>query len=107
MLVLLAASPVTAPFSSCDLRLFTAGTAIIEPAFAQFGAMSGVENASGDAYSLSPLDSRSVLPPDSSASVSIPAVRVARSAQMVWTTAPRDRHRCPHDPSASMIVLRV
>jgi hypothetical protein len=107
MLVLLAASPVTAPFSSCDLRLFTAGTAIIEPAFAQFGAMSGVESANGDAYSLSPVDSRNVLPPDSAASVAIPAAHVVKSAQRTWRTAPRDRARCPHDPSASMIVLRV
>jgi hypothetical protein len=107
MLVLLAASPVTAPFSSCDLRLFTAGVAIIEPAFAQFASMSGGEIDCGDAHGLSPLDTRSLLPPDSSASAAIPPVAVLRPALAVWTAAPRDLSRSPHDPSVSATVLRL
>jgi len=107
-LLLLAASPVTAPFSTCDLRLFAANTASIESAAAaRLASISATENDGGDAYSLSPL-TRIVLPADDSTTiVTIISVPVTPLVAIVPGRSPRDLNRSPHDSSASPTVLRL
>jgi hypothetical protein len=101
VLLLLAASPVTAPFSSCDLRLFTMSTTGIQStAVARFASISATESDGGDAYSLSPIVTRIVMP-DDSPSVTAPPFVVMNSAAVADTRPPRDLNRSPHHLSAS------
>jgi hypothetical protein len=105
VLLLLAASPVTAPFATCDLRLLAAHTASAEvPASVQFGSISATESDGVDAYSLSPLVTRIVPPPDSRGAV-IPAGDVRPAA--IAPGRPRDINRSPHESSGSPLVLRL
>ena len=106
VLLLLAASPVTAPFSTCDLRRFAGDTPIVQPAFAQFASISATESDDGDAYSLSPIVTRSVLRPDSPAGDAT-AARVLIPPDTGRLRAPRGLNRSPHELSASSMVLRL
>jgi hypothetical protein len=106
VLLLLAASPVTAPFSTCDLRLFTAHTASVQPAVARFASISATESDGGDAYSVSPL-TRSVLPADSPSSVAVFPVRIPAPAAASSVRGRRNLNRSPHEPTASPTVLRL
>src|SRR5215468_1174103 len=108
VLVLLAASPVTAPFSSCDLRLLMAHGARLEaPAFEGMRSLSGAEHGGGDAYSLSPLVDRRALPRDSTASLPIRPEHAARAAAGFRALAAFDLSRLPHESSLPPTVLRL
>src|SRR5215831_7969100 len=108
VLLLLAASPVTAPFSTCDLRLLTARTATVDvPAPVRFGSISATESDGVDAYSLSPLVTRSVPRPDSHPSVAVAPARGLRPAGISDRHRPRDINRSPHESSPSSTVLRL
>jgi hypothetical protein len=108
VLLLLAASPVTAPFSTCDLRLLVAHTAVGEtPAPVRFGSISATESDGVDAYSLAPLVTRCVPPPDSHPSVAMVPARVLRPAGIAGHRGPRDIHRSPHEFSGSPTALRL
>jgi hypothetical protein len=108
VLLLLAASPVTAPFSTCDLRLLTTHTATGDArAPVRFGSISATESDGVDAYSLSPLVTRSVPRPDSLPSVAVAPARVLRPEGSLDRQRPRDINRSPHEFSGSPTVLRL
>jgi hypothetical protein len=107
VLLLLAASPVTAPFSTCDLRLLTARTTVDVPATVRFGSISATESDGVDAYSLSPLVTRSVPRPDSYPSVAVAPAHVLRLAGISDRHRLRDINRSPHEFSSSRTVLRL
>jgi len=109
VLVLLAASPVTAPFSSCDLRLLLMahGARLEAPAFEGMRALSGAERSGGDAYSLSPLVDRRALPKDSTASLPIRPEHAARAAAGFRALAASDLSRLPHESALPPTVLRL
>jgi hypothetical protein len=112
ILLLLAASPVTAPFAACDLRaLFADGTSrgaspLTAPLEGAAATIPQPAPTGGDAFSISPLVTRTL--PKDSASGS--AVRAARAFDRTSSArAPRLRHpnlfSCQF--SASATVLRV
>jgi len=106
VLLVLATSPVTAPFSTCDLRVFLARTAAVQSVAPQFGSLVAAEREAGDAYSISPLVSRSALSKDSPSSAVVP-VPVVRPRIVVRMSVPLDVSRSPHESPASTPVLRV
>ena len=102
VLLLLAASPVTAPFSSCDLRLFTMSTTGIQStAVARFASISATESDGGDAYSLSPIVTRCLVPNDSSPIVAALPFLGMKPSAAADARRPRDLNRSPHPLSAS------
>jgi hypothetical protein len=107
LLLLLAASPVTAPFSTCDLRVFVAQTASLEAAAPQFGSLSAAERDGGDAYSISPLVNRSALSQDSPSSVAVLRLHVILPGIVARMSVPLALNRSPHELPASATVLRL
>jgi len=109
LLLLLAASPVTAPFSTCDLRVFATRAAAIQlnAPLAHFGSFSAAESDRGDADSVSPIVSRVALSHDSHSSVAVLPLRVPALTAVGRVRIPLDLNRSPHDLPPSLTVLRV
>jgi hypothetical protein len=108
MLVVLAASPVTAPFSTCDLGtllgcvptlLASAGTTALSVAAAP---------TNGDAYSISPVLVRIELRHQpAAAAITVPDPRHGSRLAPISRRSFRDLDRSPRDPSQQITVLRL
>jgi len=108
LLLLLAASPVTAPFSTCDLRVFVTQTAAVQTgAPVQFGSLSAAERDGGDAYSISPLVSRTGLLPASPSSAAVLPLHIILPEVVARMSVPLDLNRSPHELPALATVLRL
>ena len=102
MLVLLAASPVTTPFASCDLRCFVSASVSVATTFDPAGAsLTAPSSTSGDAYTLSMPVPRDIVPPDASAggavtprrTVHIPSYNSDRPRDVAWSSQARSAQR--------------
>src|SRR5215813_9924634 len=109
ILVALAASPFTAPFSSCDLTVLLGRTAVVQMApFARSGAQMtaalGSTDSSSDAYCVSPLVTRTEL--GRNAPFRSPGLLTCASAATA-AAAPLHASQSRYGPSTRAAVLRL
>jgi hypothetical protein len=107
VLVVLATSPVTAPFSSCDLRAFLAPTSSVSvPSIFPSTAMSAPLSIDGDANSLSPVVPRHELSGGDSG-VLVMLLFYGVTPGGTGTFFPHEINLSPHDRMTGPTVLRL
>jgi hypothetical protein len=106
-LLLLAASPFTAPYSTCDLGVLLGHATYAQMIPARPAGRIAAASADSDAYSVSPVVTRIELAREPALATAIFRIRALNRGRAPSVHSPRDVNLSPHEPSGQPITLRL